>query len=246
MAKRFFPDGGALGSELDIGRYQGRWISDEFRGSVQIVGIAGDIREVGLDAPPKRTVYVPVAQGQNRLADSPLLVIRAVPGTSLRAIINEAVRRVDPRVAPPRLEPMPEIVGASIAEQRFQTTLLSLFAGTALALTAIGIFGVVAYGVQQRVREIGVRVALGASAGDVMRLIVGRSFRFVAAGVAIGVAGAFGLTRFLTGMLYDVKAGDPLTFSVAVLTLLVVAFLASYLPARRATRIDPVRALRLE
>jgi ABC-type antimicrobial peptide transport system permease subunit len=141
---------------------------------------------------------------------------------------------------------MPEIVGASIAEQRFQTALLTIFAATALALTAIGIFGVVANGVQQRVREIGVRVALGASSGDVMRLIVGRSLAFVSAGAAIGVAGALGLTRFLTGILYDVKPGDPLTFALAVLTLLVVAFMASYLPARRATRIDPVRALRLE
>jgi putative ABC transport system permease protein len=141
---------------------------------------------------------------------------------------------------------MPAIVGASIAEQRFETLLLTLFAGTALALTAIGIFGVVSYGVQQRVREIGVRVALGASSSQVLRLIVGRSLRFSMGGAAIGVAGALGLTRFLSSILYDVKATDPLTFSLAVATLLGVAFLASYLPARRATRIDPVRALRLE
>jgi putative ABC transport system permease protein len=246
MAKRFFPGGGALGSQLDVGRHKDQWISDEFKGPVQIVGIAGDIREIGLDAPPKRTVYVPIAQGQDRLVDSPLLVIRAVPGLSLRNLVEEATRRIDPRVAPPRLEPMPEIVGASLAEQRFQTALISLFAGTALALTAIGIFGVVAYGVQQRVREIGVRVALGASSGDVMRLIVGRSLAFVSAGAIVGVIGALGLTRFLAGILYGVKAADPATFALAVLTLLGVAFLASYVPARRATRIDPVRALRLE
>ena len=141
---------------------------------------------------------------------------------------------------------MPAIVGASLGEQRFQTLLLTLFAGTALGLTAIGIFGVVSYGVQQRVREIGVRVALGASSGQVLQLIVGRSLRFALGGAAIGVAGALGLTRFLSSILYDVKPTDPLAFSLAVATLLGVAFVASYLPARRATRIDPVRALRLE
>jgi predicted permease len=246
MAKRFFPEGGALGGQIDVGRYKDHWMSEEFKGAVQIVGIVADIREIGLDAPAKRTVYVPTAQVQDRMADSPLFVIRAMPGTPLRSLVEDVTRRLDPRVPAPRLEPMPEIIGASIAEQRFQTTLLALFAGTALALTAIGIFGVVAYGVQQRVREIGVRVALGASNGDVIRLIVGRSLSFVSVGAAFGVLGALGLTRFLTGILYDVKAGDPLTFALAVGTLLVVAFLASYLPARRATRIDPVRALRLE
>ena len=247
MAKRFFPGRQALGEQLDVGRYKDQWVNKEFEGTtVQIVGIASDVREVGLDLPPKRTVYVPIAQAQNQLATSPLLVIRASGGTPLRTAVEDAARRIDPRVAPPRLESMPAIIGASIAEQRFQTTLLTLFAGTALALTAIGIFGVVAYGVQQRVREIGVRVALGASSGDVLRLIVGRSMGFVSAGAAMGVLGAFGLTRFLSGILYQVAPSDPLTFTLAVLTLLGVALCASYLPARRATRIDPVRALRLE
>ena len=246
MAKRFFPDGGALGAELEIGRYKAEWIADEFKGTVQIVGIAGDIREIGLDAPPRRTVYVPIAQAQDRVVGAPLLVVRAAAGMSLRRVVEDAARRVDPRVMAPRLEPMPEIVGASIAGQRFQTTLLALFAATALTLTAIGIFGVVSYGVQQRVREIGVRVALGASSAEVLRLIVGRSLRVVALGTAIGVAGALGLTRFMSNLLYDVKASDPVTFALAVAALLGVAFVASYVPARRATRIDPVRALRLE
>ena len=246
MAKRFFPDGNVLGRELEIGRYKDQWIGDEFKGTVEIVGIAGDIREVQLGKPARRTVYVPIAQAQDRVASAPLLAIRALPGTSLQKAVIDAVRAVDPRVAPPQLEPLPAIVGASLAEQRFQTTLLSLFAATALALTAIGIFGVVSYGVQQRVREIGVRVALGASSGSVLRLIVGRSLRFVVAGAALGVVGALGLTRFLANVLYGVKASDPLAFSVAVATLIGVAVLASYVPARRATRIDPVRALRLE
>jgi predicted permease len=246
MARRYFPAGNALGSRIDVGRYKDQWIGKEFEGSVEIVGIVGDIREIGLARPPKRTVYVPMAQAQDRVASSPLFVIRAAPGTPLRTAVEDAVRSIDPRLTPSRLESMPEIVGASIAEQRFETTLLTLFAGTALALTAIGIFGVVAYGVQQRVREIGVRVALGASSGEVLRLIVGRSLRFVVGGAMIGVLGALGLTRLMSSILYEVTATDPLTFSLAVATLLGVALVASYLPARRATRIDPVRALRLE
>jgi len=246
LAKKFFPGVSALGRQIEIGRYKDQWIGDDFRGTVEIVGLAGDIREAGLDRPPRRTVYIPIAQAQDRLPMSVLLVIRAAPGTGLRKALDEAVRNIDPRVVPPRLQPMPAIVGASLGEQRFQTMLLTLFAATALVLTAIGIFGVVSYGVQQRVREIGVRVALGASSGEVLRLIVGRSLKFVAGGALIGVAGALGLTRFLSGLLYEVKAADPLTFSLAVATLLGVAFVASYLPARRATRIDPVRALRLE
>jgi predicted permease len=246
MAKKFFPGGRALGRQLEIGRFKNQWVGPEFPGTVEIVGVARDVREIGLGRPPRRTVYVPMAQGQDRLASWPLLVVRALPSTSLQRVIDGAIRSVDPRVTSPRLQPMPAIVGASIAEQRFQTMMLSLFAGTALALTAIGIFGVVSYGVQQRVREIGVRMALGASPMEVLRLIVGRSLRFVGGGLVLGVLGAIGLTRFLSGILYDVTATDPLTFSLAVLTLLGVAFLASYLPARRATRIDPVRALRLE
>jgi predicted permease len=246
LAKRFFPNGQALGGRIEIGRYKDRWVAKGFEGAVEIVGIAGDVREAALDEAPRRTVLIPIAQAQDRMVSSPLLVIRAAPGTALRAAVDDAVRSVDPRITPPRLEPLPGIVGASIAEQRFQTTLLTLFAGTALVLTAIGIFGVVSYGVQQRVREIGVRVALGASSSDVLRLIVGRSLAFVFSGAMIGVVGALGLTRFMTGILYGVTAADPLTFSLAVVILLTVALFASYLPARRATRIDPVRALRFE
>jgi putative ABC transport system permease protein len=246
MAKRFFPGREALGGQLEIGRYKDKWMGDEFRGTVEIVGVARDTREIGLNRPPRRTVYIPIAQALDGMAQSPLLVVRATPGTALQKAIEDAVRSIDSRAPMPTLQPMPAIVGASLAEQRFQTTLLTLFAGTALVLTAIGIFGVVSYGVQQRVREIGVRVALGASSGEVLRLIVGRSLKFVVGGAIVGVAGALALTRFLSSILYEVTATDPLTFALAVVTLLGVAFVASYVPARRATRIDPVRALRLE
>ena len=153
---------------------------------------------------------------------------------------------IDRRIRLPTIEPVSNIIDASTAEERFQTTLLTLFAASALALTAIGIFGVVSYGVQRRVREIGVRVALGARGGDVLRLVVGRSMAFVVAGTMLGVVGALGLTRFLSSALFGVTATDPVTFGLAVAVLLGIAALASYLPARRATRIDPAMALRLE
>jgi putative ABC transport system permease protein len=247
MAKQFFPDANPVGQRIDIGRYKGEWISKDFEGSVEIVGVVGDLREVGLAQEPKKTVYIPVAQAQDRLATlPPLFVIHGPTPASLRTAVEHAARDIDPRVQSPRLDELSRIVSASISEQRFQATLLATFAAAALALTAIGIFGVVAYGVQQRVREIGVRVALGATSGDVLRLIVGRSLAFVAAGIAVGVLGALGLTRFLSTFLFGVTTTDPMTFAVAISTLFGVAFAASYLPARRATRIDPVRALRLE
>jgi predicted lysophospholipase L1 biosynthesis ABC-type transport system permease subunit len=246
MAKEFFPEGNPVGRRLDIGRFKGQWVAKDFEGSVEVIGVVGDLREIRLDQQPKRTVYVPVAQVQDRVTGPPRLVIRGAMGPSLRVAVEDAVREVDPRVQQPRLDELSSIVSASISEQRFQATLLATFAAAALALTAIGIFGVVAYGVQQRVREIGVRVALGATSGDVLRLIVGRSLAFVAAGIVIGVAGALGLTRFLSTFLFGVTTTDPMTFAVAISTLFGVAFAASYHPARRATRIDPVRALRLE
>jgi predicted permease len=245
LANRFFPGQDPIGKRIDIGRYKDQWMSKDHQEPVEIVGVAADMREVRLNADPRRTVYVPMAQAQDGMTPPPFLVVRTARPVALRPAIEAAVRAVDPRVTP-RLEPLPAIVSESIAGQRFQATLLSVFAASALALTAIGIFGVVAYGVQQRVREIGVRVALGASVADVIRLIVGRSLAFVSAGATIGVIAAIGLTRFMAGKLYGVTPTDPLTFALAVSVLLGVALLASYIPARRVARIDPVTALRLE
>ena len=246
LARRFFPGEDPLGRQIDIGRYEDKWMSDDFSGSAEIVGVSADVREMGLDRPPRITILVPLAQAQDGMLDAPLLVVRSAQPAALTAAIRDAVQSIDRRIRPPTIEPVTSIVDASTAEERFQTTLLTLFAASALVLTAIGIFGVVSYGVQRRVREIGVRVALGARGGDVLRLVVGRSMAFVVAGTVLGVAGALGLTRFLSNALFGVTATDPVTFGLAVVVLLGIAALASYLPARRATRIDPAMALRLE
>jgi predicted permease len=246
LARRFFPGQDPLGRHLDIGRFEGKWMSDEFRGSVEIVGISADVREIRLDRPAKATVLIPLAQAHDGMLDAPMLVVRSAQPTSLAAGIETAIQRLDRRIRTPTIESVASIVDASTADRRFQTTLLSLFAGSALVLTAIGIFGVVSYGVQRRVRELGVRIALGAQRRDVIRLVVGRSLRFVIIGAVVGVLGAIGLTRFLSSALFGVTATDPLTFGLAVAVLLGIALLASYLPARRATRIDPAVALRLD
>jgi putative ABC transport system permease protein len=245
LANKFFPGENPIGKRIDIGRFEDKFVSKDFAGPTEIVGLVEDMREIRLDRDARRTVFVPMAQAPDGMVPPPRLVVRAVTGAALHRTIEDVVRGIDPRVTP-RLEPLLSIVSASIATQRFEALLLGVFAGSALALTAIGIFGVVAYAVQRRVREIGVRVALGAQSRDVLRLIIGRSLAFVTAGAAIGVLGAIGVTRVLASKLYGVTPTDPATFVAAVAVLIVIALLASYLPARRAARIDPVRALRLE
>ena len=141
---------------------------------------------------------------------------------------------------------MGRAISASVAEDRFRTVLLSAFAGLALLLAIVGVYGVVTFTVNQRTHEIGIRMALGAEKSDVLKLVVGQGFRLTLIGVTIGIAGALGLTRFLSSLLYEVKPTDPLTFFVVFLILTGVALLASYIPARRATKVDPMAALRCE
>ena len=141
---------------------------------------------------------------------------------------------------------MDEYVGASLGRSRFDTLLLSLFAALALALTMVGIYGVMAYTVAQRTREIGIRIALGARRNDVLRMVLGRSFVITGLGLLIGTVGALGLTRFLSGLLYQVTPMDPLTFAGVPVLLGAISLLASYLPAWRAARVDPMVALRYE
>jgi putative ABC transport system permease protein len=141
---------------------------------------------------------------------------------------------------------MEEVLSDSIARQRFSMLLLAVFAGVALALAAVGLYGVMSYTVAQRTREIGLRMALGAQRGDVLRLVVGQGLRLVFVGVGIGLAAALALTRLMSSLLYGVSATDPLTLAVISLLLVSVAALASYIPARRATKVDPLVALRYE
>ena len=170
---------------------------------------------------------------------------RQSPATAV-AGIRTAMHDVDPDLPLAQLRTMDQVLSASVNDWRFRTILLALFGGLALFIAAIGIYGVISYSVAQRTHEIGVRVALGAARRDVVSLIVRQGLRLALAGIAAGVLGAWGLTRFLASLLFGVKPADPLTFASVCLILSAAAALASYIPARRATKVDPMVALRYE
>jgi putative ABC transport system permease protein len=161
------------------------------------------------------------------------------------SLIN-AVHELDPDVPIAEVRPMAEVIAVSTAQRRLTMTMLMIFAAVALVLASVGIYGVISYSVTQRTQEIGIRLALGAQRGDVLRMIVGQAMVLTIAGIALGAAGAFALTRLMTKLLFNVRPGDPLTFVAVAMLLGGVAAMASYLPGRRATRVDPVVALRAE
>lgn len=230
-ARRFFPNEEAVGERLVVGPVE-----------AEIVGVVGNVRQYGLDQEVRPELYVSHAQFP---ADAMTVVLRtAGEPSALAGAIRREVRQLDPNLPIEEFTTLGEVVSGSVAQPRFYMALLTLFAAVALLLAAIGIFGVMSYSVAQRTREIGVRMALGARAEDVLRLVVRRALWLALGGLALGLLGALALSRILRSLLYDVGTTDPLTFTVVPLVLMSVAALASYLPARRATRVDPMTALR--
>jgi ABC-type antimicrobial peptide transport system permease subunit len=210
-----------------------------------IVGVVGDIRERGLETPPQPTVYVNYRQRLKGGRDFTVVLQSAADPATLLATARKTVRDLDPDVAP-RFRTFQEVFATSLQTRRFNLSLIGVFAGAALLLDTIGIYGVMAYGVARRTREIGVRIALGAGVNDVLRLILAQGMTTVAAGVGIGIIGSVALTRAMQSLLFGVSPTDPATFAGVALLLAVVALLASYIPARRATKVDPMVALRYE
>jgi len=218
----------------------------------QIVGIVGDVRSfVGLPPPP--TVFIPSAQtpaALTRLFGS-WFATHVVVRTSgdpavVQASLARVIRETDPSVPVGRVRAMGEVLVGSLAFQRFIMALLTAFAGLAIVLASVGLYGVIAYLVTQRTHEIGVRMALGARSRDVLGMVLGHGLRLVAIGVVLGLVGALALTRFLAAQLYGVRPTDPLTFVTVTALLALVALAATWLPARRAARVDPMIALRNE
>jgi putative ABC transport system permease protein len=238
LAKRYFPGESPIGKHLQILRGDGESVSWE------IVGIVGGVKHFSLQENLRSQMFFPYAQATS--ATMNLTVRSSGNPLGLAAAVRGILRGMDPEQAVSAFRAMDDVVSTTTAGSRFNAILLGAFGGIALLLTATGIFGVLSYLVTHRTREIGLRVALGAQPRDVLRVIVGHGMRLALIGVAIGLAGAFVLTRWMSSFLFDVKPTDPLTFAAVVFLLAATAFLACYLPARRAMRVDPMVALRYE
>jgi len=211
---------------------------------LEIVGIVGDVRQLGLDVPPDPELFMPYAQWPSNEMS---LVLRTVSGpSSLIPIVKKEIWRVDPDQPVMDVKTMDELVATEAAGRRFVLQLIGAFALIAGVLAGVGIYGVASYSMRQRTHEIGIRMALGARGQQIVWLIVRQSVSWLLIGIATGVAGALALTRFLASLLYDIKPTDPLTFIAVSLILTCVALLACYIPARRATKVDPMVALRYE
>jgi putative ABC transport system permease protein len=209
-----------------------------------VVGVAGDVRNLSLETEPAPVVYLP----STAFRWNPMfLTIRtATDPASQTGAVRNAVRAIDPKVPISNVRTGEEILAVSIGPRRFTMFLLASFAGLALILASVGLFGVLSYLVSQRTHDIGVRLALGATPRDVFRLVVGRGMLLAGSGAAAGLAAAFWLSRALQALLFQVRPTDLITFATVVVVLLGVALIACYVPARRATRVDPVVALRYE
>jgi putative ABC transport system permease protein len=238
MARQYFAGENPIGRKIVI-NYLGQRVPRE------IVGVASDVKQEEPIKPTKPEILVPFAQ-QPWFSGS--LLVRSIhhdPLTVKRAA-QEAIWSVRPETPESKAEPLTTRLAGYVAEPRLYALLLGVFATIALILAAVGIYSVIAYSVAQRAREIGIRMALGAQPGAILKLVVGEGMRLVAGGVALGLAASFSLTRLMSNMLFGVSAFDPLTFGVITLLLTFVALLACWVPARRATTVDPLVALRHE
>ena len=239
MASRFWPGEDPTGKRIRFGERDAPWYS--------IVGIAGDVKHMGLDANEGAAIYQPYAQKQFSFLRWMTLVMRTdSQPTSLIAAVRGQVQTLDKDQPVYDIATMDQLLSNSIAKPRFYTALLGSFAVLALILASLGTYGVMSFSINQRRREIGIRLAMGAGRGDIFKLVVGRGLLLALTGVAIGLGGAFALTRLMSGLLFGVSATDPVTFIIISLLLTGVALVACYVPARRATKVDPMVALRYE
>ncbi len=235
MARRYWPNEDPIGKRVRI-----HW--DDFED--EIIGVVGDVKHASLDADIRAMTYWPYQR--NPYGTMTIAVRTAGDATHVTNAIGALIRQFDPNLVVGGVRTMEDVVASSVAQRRLTMLLLTVFAGAALLLAAVGIYGVIAYSVTQRTQEIGIRMALGADRGHVLRMVIRQAVLLAGVGIIVGGAGAFLLTRLMKGLLFNVTPGDPLTFAAVSAVLATVAILASYLPGRRATRVDPVIALRAE
>ncbi|HKD63296.1 MAG TPA: FtsX-like permease family protein, partial [Candidatus Acidoferrales bacterium] len=240
LARQFFPGENPIGKRIRPG------ISVDEKPSRmrEIIGVVTDVKFKDLTSEWMPTTYVP--QSQIPIGRLTLIVRAAGDPSSLARPVAEMVRSIDPDLPAYNVRTVEEYLDGTIAIPRFNTMLLGIFAGLALVLTAIGLYGVISYSVAQRTHEIGIRIALGAQPSEMMRLVIEQGLRLALFGVGLGLIAAFAFTHFLSNLLFGVTATDPVSFAAVVVTLLAVVLLACYIPARRAMRVDPMVALRYE
>lgn len=234
LAQRYFAGEDPIGQRLRLA-----WLSQE---SYEIIGIVGDVRHRGLDVDLRQTIYFPTL----RLGYSNLAIRTATDPASLAAAVRKEVAALDPYQPVANIKTMEQWISESVEQPRLRTVLFGVFSAVALILSVVGIYGVMSYAVTQRTHELGIRMALGAQAGDVLRMVIGQGMKLAVLGVMLGLPASLVLTRLIKSLLFSVSATDPLTFAVIALLLMSVALLACYFPARKAMKADPMVALRHE
>jgi putative ABC transport system permease protein len=240
FARRFFTNENPLGKSLILSVNSDKGSPTEF----EVVGVIGNLRRVALDREPEPEIYTPYRQTPWTFGRLAIRTEQNAPGMANAA--RQQIRSLDPDQTVPDSDTLENMISRTITPMRFNLLLLGVFAAIGLLLTLVGIYGVMSYHVTENTREIGIRVALGAQHGDILKLIVGQGLALVLIGVVVGLAGALGLTRLMDSLLFGVKPTDPLTFGIVAYLFGVVALVACYLPARRATKVDPMVALRHE
>jgi predicted permease len=243
LVQKFFANENALGARIDFAR------SNEPHRWMTIVGIARDVKHASLNEPPEAAIYAPFAQSDESWRRWMSLAVRtrgAAESAGLIDAVKQQVWAIDSQIAVSEIRSMEDLMSVSRAKHQFNMLLLSLFAGLAMILAAVGIYGTMAYRVSQRTNEIGIHVALGAQRRDVLRLVLGDGARLALIGICVGIVGAAGVTRVMTSLLFQVTPTDPATFVLTTILLAGVALAACYIPARRAMRVDPMVALRYE